>query len=317
MPSVSVIVPARDAAATLPRTLAALAAQECAGGFEVIVVDDGSRDATAEIARGFGPPVTVLEQPALGPAAARNRGVEQAQSERLAFCDADVFPAPGWLAAGADALDGADLVQGRVIPDPGAPLGPFDRTLWIDSQVGLWETANLFVTRAAFERAGGFAEWIRPRRGKALAEDVWFGYRALRRGARPGFCADALAHHAVFARAWPAYAAERARLRFFPAMAARMPELRSTFLHRHVFLNARTSELDAALVVFLLARGRGRARPLALLAALPYMRSVRRAAVARARGSRPSAVAAADVAADLIGLGALLYGSLRYRAAVL
>jgi glycosyltransferase involved in cell wall biosynthesis len=319
MPSVSVIVPARDAASTLPRTLAALTGQDYPGEYEVIVVDDGSRDATAQAARAPGPPVIVVQQPQLGPAAARNRGVATARARRLAFCDADVFPGPGWLAAGVAALDGADLVQGRVQPDPEVARGPFDRTLWIDADVGLWETANLFVTRVAFERAGGFVEWIRPRRGKALAEDVWFGYRALRAGARPAFCAQALANHAVFARHWTEYVGERARLRFFPAMAARMPELRAAFLHRRLFLNPRTAQLDAALLA--LAWATHRRRPGALLAALPYARSVRRAAVGRAADSAPPAdpvvVAAADVAADLVGLAALLYGSLRYRAAVL
>ena len=52
---VSVVVPARDAAATLPRTLACLEAQQGAPEFEVVVVDDGSGDGTAEIALGAAP----------------------------------------------------------------------------------------------------------------------------------------------------------------------------------------------------------------------------------------------------------------------
>ena len=51
MPRVSVIVPARDAAATLPATLAGLASQRVDGGAEVVVVDDGSRDGTGALAR--------------------------------------------------------------------------------------------------------------------------------------------------------------------------------------------------------------------------------------------------------------------------
>ncbi len=215
---VSVIVPARDAAATIGRTLEALAGQELDGDgrFEVVVVDDGSQDDTVAVARAARGPTRVIRQPALGPAAARNRGVGAATAPLLAFCDADVVPQPGWLAAGVSALAEADLVQGRVLPDPAQPLGPFDRSLWITSQVGLWETANLFATRRAFEAAGGFEEWIAPRRGKALGEDVWFGYRALRAGARPAYCAQALAHHAVFPRGWPEYVAERARPALLP-----------------------------------------------------------------------------------------------------
>ncbi|MDX6644031.1 MAG: hypothetical protein QOD76_1993 [Solirubrobacteraceae bacterium] len=324
MPTASVIVPARDAELTLPRTLRALAGQDLEGGFEVIVVDDGSRDRSAELAvqagAGHGPPVTVLRQPALGPAAARNRGVAHARGALLAFCDADVFPVPGWLQAGVDGLGDADLIQGCVRPDPGVPLGPFDRTLWITSQVGLWETANLFVTRASFDAAGGFEEWLVPRRGKALAEDVWFGYRALRAGARPAFCPDALAHHAVFPRPWTAYAAERVRLRYFPAMAARMPELRRAFLHHGVFLNQRTAKLDLALAAGLLALGRRSAPSLAgaAVAATPYLRELRRHA-SRSPEAPPgvAAVAAADAAADMVGLAALLAGSARHLAPVI
>jgi glycosyltransferase involved in cell wall biosynthesis len=333
MPRVSVIVPARDARATLPRALAAITGQDIAEPFEVIVVDDGSRDDTARIARAAGPPVEVVVQGAAGasgaggaggsggPASARNAGVARARGTVLAFCDADVFPAPGWLAAGVTALAGADLVQGRVLPDPHAPLGPFDRTLWINGAVGLWETANLFVTRNAFDAAGGFEQWLAPRRGKALAEDVWFGYRALRAGARPAFCADAVAHHAVFPRGWRAYAAERARLRFFPAMTARMPELRRAFLYRRAFLNARTARLDLALAAALIAVARR--SPLSLAAAVPYARELRRhahragAAGPKAPAPPPAVVAAADLCADLVGLAALAAGSVRYRAPVL
>jgi glycosyltransferase involved in cell wall biosynthesis len=314
MPHASVIVAARDARDTLPRTLRALAAQRFADRFEVIVVDDGSQDDTADLARRADHAPTVIEQPPLGPAAARNAGVARATGAVLAFCDADVFPTAGWLQAGVDALADADLVQGRVLPDPDAPLGPFDRTIWITSQVGLWETANLFVTRSVFDAAGGFEAWLDPGRGKALGEDVWFGYRALRVGARPAFCPGALAHHAVFPRGWSAYAAERARLRFFPAMAARMPELRGAFLHRRLFLNGRTARLDLAVAAAAVAAVRR--RPEALIAALPYATAVRGHARRAPAGAR-ARVAAADVLADLVGLSALAAGTVRYGSPVL
>ncbi|MGI8904127.1 MAG: glycosyltransferase [Solirubrobacteraceae bacterium] len=316
MPRASVIVPARDAEDTLPRTLRALAGQELEGGYEVIVVDDGSTDRTAALARAAPGRVTVLKQSGLGAAAARNLGAASASGSVLAFCDADVFPAPGWLAAGARALARADLVQGRVLPDPLAVLGPFDRTIWITSEVGLWETANLFVTREIFDRAGGFQELIRRRAGRPTAEDVWFGYRARRLGARPAFCAGALAHHAVFACDWREYVAERRRLRYFPAIAAEMPELRRAFLYRRVFLSDRSASFDLCLGGGLLALALRSPLPLAL--AVPYLRRLRRHAHRATGGAvKRGAVALADLAADLVGLAAMLGGSLRHRAVVL
>lgn len=316
MPQASVIVPVRNAQATLARTLAALAAQDCELEYEVIVVDDGSADRSLEIARAARGPNLVLTGLARGPAAARDLGVRHARGEWLAFCDADVFPTPGWLTAGIAALQQADLVQGQVLPDPRARLGPFDRTIWITGAVGLWETANLFVTHELFERAGGFAQAITPRRGKQLGEDVLFGYRARRLGARTAFAPGALAHHAVFPRGWRACAGERRRLVHFPAIARSAPEFRVGFLYRRMFLNRRSARLDLALLGGALAISTHSRLP--LLTTLPYLRELRtRAARASPPGPSPAAVAAADLAADLVGLAALLAGSVRYRTPVL
>ncbi len=71
MPDLSVIVPARDAAATLGRTLAGLARQREAGDFEVVVVDDGSRGDTSALARRSEVVDVLLEGEGRGPALAR------------------------------------------------------------------------------------------------------------------------------------------------------------------------------------------------------------------------------------------------------
>jgi len=307
-----VIVPARNAEATLPRTLEALARQDFDAPFEVIVVDNGSTDRTVELARAVEGPIRVLEQSNLGAAAGRNRGVAESSGPLLAFCDSDCFPTPGWLRAGVGALESTDLVQGHVLPDPTAELGPFDRSLWVTFEVGLYETASLFVTRRTFEQTGGFEEWISDH-GRPIGEDLWFGWSARRLGARSSFCAEALAHHAVFPRGWREYAGERRRLRSFPAIAAKVPELRLCFFYRRLFLNRRSAALDTALagaVAALVARS-----PFPLLLGLPYARMV----VKRSRGwpGQQPRVAAGEVISDLVGLASLAQGTLRYRSLLL
>lgn len=316
MPQASVIVPARNAEGTLSRTLTALADQDLDAEYEVIVIDDGSTDRTAAAARSASGRVRVLTQSPEGPAAARNLGAAYASGVVLAFCDADVYPTRGWLRAGLRSLGTADLVQGMVVPDPLATIGPFDRTIWIMSAVGLWEAANLFVTRDLFDRIGGFSGGIRPRGGKPLAEDVLFGERARELGARLRFCPEALAYHAVFERGWRAYAAERWRRRFFPALARAAPGLRASFFHRRWFLDERSARFDIALAGGIAALGAGSAVP--LLALAPYLRSLgAEAQRGRSAGHSSLTVAAVDLAADVVSLAALLHGSVRYRAAVL
>src|SRR5205814_942389 len=83
----------------------------------------------------------------------------------------------------------------------------------------------LFVRRETLERAGWFDEWLDVEIGISMFEDTWLGWRARRMGARTAFCPDALVHHAVFPRGWRDYVAERRRLRYFPALAAQVPEL--------------------------------------------------------------------------------------------
>jgi glycosyltransferase involved in cell wall biosynthesis len=307
-PQLSVIVPARDAAATLPGTLDALAAQRGAGSYEVLVVDDGSTDATASIARAR-EGVAVLEQPALGPAAARNRGAAHARGKVLAFTDADCSPAPGWLAAGARWLAAADLVQGRVVPEPGRPPGRFDRTVSVEGESGLYEAANLLVTREAFALVGGFEAWLEPARGKALAEDVWLGWKARRLGLRTAFCDGAIVFHAVFPRGAGGLLAERRRLRHFPAIAAKVPELRRHFFFARVFLNRRTALFDAALAGGLAAAARRSRAP--LLACLPYALAVLR----RSRAAPRALVV--ELAADAVGAAALARGSVAARSPLL
>ncbi|MCU1678077.1 MAG: glycosyl transferase family 2 [Frankiales bacterium] len=308
MAAVSVIVPARDALATLPALLDALAAQDpVPGGFEVVVADDGSSDGTGDVARAHPAVTRVVGTGGVGPGAARNAGIAVATGAVLAFTDADCIPDRGWLVAGVRALDaGADLVQGAVVP--AGPLGPFDRTVRVGQFTGLFETANLFARADRVAQAGGFEPWLDPRRSKELGEDVWLGWRLQRAGARVAFAADAQVAHAVFPGTPASFVAEHARLRFFPMMVARIPELRATFAYRRRFLNRRTAAFDLAAAGMVMGALTGRRAP--LLAAVPYGRHVWRFARPWGRRRGP-VVAAARVAADSIGCVALVAGSAR------
>jgi glycosyltransferase involved in cell wall biosynthesis len=330
-PLVSVIIPARNASATLERALRALREQQILAPYEVIVVDDGSGDGTGEIADRLAPLVRTLRNGRpQGPGAARNRGVAAARGSVLAFTDADCFPEPEWLARGVHALQEVDIVQGAVIPDPGARRTPFERTLAVDRLSGFYQTANLFVRRDVFDAVGGFRDWSldRPRTpfgglGQSrrfenrtpAGEDALFGWSARRMGASTRFAPEVRVHHAVFPSTVAGVMADRWHwTRDMPGLARLVPELRSGAFHHRWFFSSWTMQFDLAVVGLAAAMTTRRKAWLAL--ALPYLRSRSRQARRWGRRNAP-AVAIGAAAADAATLAGLVVGSVTWRSLVL
>ncbi len=205
-PEISVVVPVRNGAAALGLLLESLAAQTLAAErFEVVVVDNGSRDdAAAETARRAG--AVVVREAWANRGLARNRGVEAAGAELIAFTDGDCRAEPGWLEALLDCLSRAPLVAGPVRLDTAAPPSRCERLelLWRFAQEenvrdhGWAASANLGVRRAAFASIGGFDAQYRQ-----IGEDVDLCLRAGAAGHRLGYCPEAAISHAAETRLGP------------------------------------------------------------------------------------------------------------------
>ena len=158
------IIPVRDDQAGLDRCLEAVLRQDTGpGGFEVIVVDDGSRAALRCV-----PGVRYLSQDQVGSYAARNLGIAAARGAVLAFTDADCIPDPGWLASALAGLEGRDDVYlaGDIrfmARRPGVP-NVFERydsltflqQRYLVEQRHFGATANLIVPAPLMARVGVF-----------------------------------------------------------------------------------------------------------------------------------------------------------------
>jgi len=96
LPLVSIVIPAYNAAGYIAATVDSARAQDYKPK-EIIVVDDGSTDATAAICARYGRRIKYIKQKNAGPGAARNRGIEAARGELIAFLDADDAWLPGKL----------------------------------------------------------------------------------------------------------------------------------------------------------------------------------------------------------------------------
>jgi glycosyltransferase involved in cell wall biosynthesis len=127
--TISIIIPAFNAGDTLVKCLRGVLAQED-DDYEVIVVDDGSSDATAAICGQF-EVLHIRNEERVGPAISRNRGADAARGAFLAFTDADCVPPPQWLASIRRWLEVAPVVCGTYRPAPWQnALGRFANLDW-------------------------------------------------------------------------------------------------------------------------------------------------------------------------------------------
>ena len=185
---VSLVMPAFDAERTVGAAISS-ALWQTYRDLEVVVVDDGSRDATGEIAAAFPEPVRLVRQENGGVASARNRGIAESRGELIAFCDADDVLLPRHLEALLQIFDRAGgiatsncywLFPGGIHPartryKGGFPRPERQRLAILEQDFVL--TMSLFP-KALWEEIGPFDEEL------IVAEDWDFWLRAIYAGHR-------------------------------------------------------------------------------------------------------------------------------------
>jgi glycosyltransferase involved in cell wall biosynthesis len=197
--TVSVVIPARNAGATIARQLDAVIAQLPTHG-ELIVVDNGSTDDTAEVIDRYLAPGAAIRRvtaPEPGTNRARNAGIGVARGRYVLLCDADDEVQPGWVAGMAAALDQADLVGGAVrciIPadQPMTAAGRGSPRLPV-----LWDLSSPWgcscgLRREVWQRMGGFDE-----RMSGGSDEIDFFLRAQLRGSTVAWADDATVHYLI------------------------------------------------------------------------------------------------------------------------
>jgi glycosyltransferase involved in cell wall biosynthesis len=185
---VSVVIPAYDAQSTVGASISSVLWQTYADA-EVVVVDDGSSDATGDVAAAYPGRVRVVRQDNAGVAAARNRGIGEARGELIAFCDADDVLLPRHLEALVSTFDRHGGIAtsncywlftngihpSRVRYKGGFPRPERQRRAILEQN--FVSTMSLFPKRLA-DDLGGFSTELE------VAEDWDFWLRAIYAGAR-------------------------------------------------------------------------------------------------------------------------------------
>src|SRR6202045_267740 len=198
-PRVSVVVCAYNAERTMDQCLASLAVLNYPD-YEVIVVNDGSRDRTREIAEGY-EYCRIINQPNKGLSAARNVGAEAATGEIVAYTDSDCVADPDWLTYLVGRMEASDLAAcgGPNFPPPEenmlpaavavSPGGP-THVLISDEQAEHIAGCNMAFRREALMALGGFDPVYR-----AAGDDVDICWRFQDAGHAIGFSAAAVVWH--------------------------------------------------------------------------------------------------------------------------
>lgn len=185
-PLLSIVVPVKDGEAVLPRCLDGIFGSDLARDrFEVIVVDDGSRDGTAKIAEARADLLLTVEDGPRGPAWARNRGAEAARGRWLVFVDADVVIARDALSILVGLIEAGRRVSAVFgaydqVPSDPAFVSQYRNLLhrWVHLQ-GAGQASTFWagfgaVRLEAFQSVGGFDADRFPR---PQIEDIDLGYR--------------------------------------------------------------------------------------------------------------------------------------------
>jgi hypothetical protein len=205
--SISVVIPAYNAAKSISRTIESVLAQSRRAD-EIIIIDDGSTDNTAEAIKKFGSDVCYIYQENAGPSVARNRGIEAAGGEWIAFLDADDEWLPERLSLQAELLvRNEHLVwttanfykclcdeerrRANINPELGQKaLGDkeyFDDFFRTSLPRGCSWTGTMLIKKKVLQEAGMFQP------GLHIAEDTDLWFRIACRWPRIGFIAEPLA----------------------------------------------------------------------------------------------------------------------------
>lgn len=197
---VSVIIPVHNGEAYLAEAVQSVLDQSYQP-IEIIVVDDGSTDGTATVARSLGEKVTFVAQPQGGVAAARNRGVQEARGERIAFLDADDVWMPektAHQAAYLDAHPGVGMVFGLADQFHSPELSEEQRE-GLDGHGEVlkgYYASGMLVNREAWEQAGPFST-----DAKVVEFIEWYA-RAKERGLRDAMLDEVVVRRRLHGQNW-------------------------------------------------------------------------------------------------------------------
>ena len=223
---ISVVIPTYNRAKLLKECLTSLCKQEYKN-FEVIVVDDGSKDQTKEIVDSFKKNLDIkyIFQENKGPACARNLGIKMASGDIVAFIDDDCIASRQWLKAINEAFDGQiGGVEGKTIPKHA--LTPFSHCV-INLYGGRYPTCNIAYKKAILNKIyfdESFPACYHFR------EDSDLAFTIIENGYTIKFASEALVYHLFVEESWSKVLKNKIRFFIDPLLFKKHPRLYKKYI---------------------------------------------------------------------------------------
>ena len=222
---VSIIIPTFNGGVRIAGCLDALLGEVAGKEAEILVVNDGSSDNTAEVVACYSG-VRLITQSNAGPAAARNRGALEARGAIILFTDDDCIPMPGWISKMIEPFKGSHVIGAKGVYRTRQKrlVARFVQSEYEDKyrlmsnipQIDFIDTYSAAFRRDQFLEIGGYDTSF----PVACAEDIELSYRMSARGWTMKFVPSAIVYHTHPDTLW-AYVKKKYKFAFWRVLALR------------------------------------------------------------------------------------------------
>jgi GT2 family glycosyltransferase len=260
VPFVSVIIPCYQRKGWLQEQISSVRAQNYpADRFEIIVVDNGSTDGAWEWLQDDatkGPVRLICMQNKTffrTHAGSRNLGLTVARGEIIGFTDSDCVVTPNWVASAVKHFQrGLGIVCGKTMAPANEVTGLLSRIKVVDEET-YFDTCNIFYTREALDRVGGFMTDIPDFGFPVAGEDTDLGLRVKQAGYQSIYAEDVVATHRIHHLSLFDWLLEPRCVASVPYLAHKHPIIRDQMLFLRYFLTPATALFDLAMLSLPLA----------------------------------------------------------------
>lgn len=318
-PTISVVIPAYNAADTIEKCIESVLNQNYPeDNIEVIVVNDGSTDATPEILEKYKNRIKVINQKNKGPAGSRDTGLKAAGGEIICTLSSDTYAVQNWfdLLSNAFVDNEIGVVQGKILPYKDIDI-PFYHMYILKEEVWNYPTAAIAYSAEAVDKAGRYFDLELSHFG----DDTDLAWRIIGKGYKTKWLPDVTAYHDVVPKTFWGNVKSAKGAQRIPLLFKKRPELRR-FLKMNFMYSDFLTVLNVSLIFlipyFFIINPLYLAFALAIIFGRAFLNSMRHNFYNKCSCMyKLILIPINSLLVELVGFFAVVYGSIKHRSFIL